>query len=243
MLANRKSLGFRPARPASPDNGNEREMIDGDFKNLGAEARLIHNYSWLQKNNVLLLSGRLYRGFNHSVQDYGNATGTGPDFGFPVDSLILSNYRFPNHNASLFAENIFYLNKKWSITPGVRLEYIRTLAEGYYRAPEKDLAGNINNNKAVAENSVNPRSFLLFGIGISYKPKEVIEFYGNISQNYRSVTFNDIRITNPTLVVDPGIQDEKAYSVDLGVRGNLCDVFNYDISDFCMMYGKRIGVV
>lgn len=49
LLANRKSLGFRPARPASPDNENEREMIDGDFKNIGAEARLIHNYSWLKK--------------------------------------------------------------------------------------------------------------------------------------------------------------------------------------------------
>jgi Fe(3+) dicitrate transport protein len=70
-----------------------------------------------------------------------------------------------------------------------------------------------------------------------------LEFYGNISQNYRSVTFNDIRITNPTLLVDPGIQDEKGYSADLGVRGNLRDVFNYDISAFSMLYGKRIGEI
>ncbi len=243
LLANRKSLGFRPARPASPDNGTEREMIDGRFKNVGTEARLLHNYKGFSKENVLLLGGRLYRGYNISRQGFGNATGTGPDFGFPVDSLVLSDYRFPNHNASLFAENIFYLGQRWSVTPGIRYEYIRTLAEGYYRSPERDLAGNIVNNKAVAEKRINPRSFVLLGIGVSYKPKDFLEFYGNISQNYRSVTFNDIRITNPTLQVDPNIQDEKGYSADLGARGNVRDVFNYDVSLFSMLYGKRIGEV
>lgn len=243
LLANRKSLGFRPARPASPDDRKEREMIDGDFKNVGAEARLLHNYTLFNNNNVLVLGGRLYRGHNVSRQGYGNATGTGPDFGFPVDSLILSDYRFPNNNASLFAENIFYFGKHWSVTPGVRYEYIRTLADGYYRAPERDLAGNIANNKAVREKKVNPRRFVLFGIGVSFKPKEYLELYGNISQNYRSVTFNDIRITNPTLVVDENIQDEKGYSADLGLRGNLSNVLTYDISAFSMLYGKRIGEI
>ncbi len=243
LLANRKSLGFRPARPSSPDDRKEREMIDGDFKNVGAEARLLHNYTLFNNSNVLVLGGRLYRGHNVSRQGYGNATGTGPDFGFPVDSLILSDYRFPNNNASVFAENIFYFGKHWSVTPGIRYEYIRTLADGYYRAPERDLAGNIANNKAVREKKVNPRRFVLFGIGVSFKPKEYLELYGNISQNYRSVTFNDIRITNPTLVVDENIQDEKGYSADLGLRGNLSNVLTYDISAFSMLYGKRIGEI
>ncbi len=126
---------------------------------------------------------------------------------------------------------------------GIRYEYIRTLAEGYYRAPEKDLAGNIANNKPVEENRLSPRSFILLGVGVSYKPGSLLEIYGNISQNYRSVTFNDIRITNPTLIVDAQIQDEKGYSADLGVRGNADDLFNYDVSAFSMLYGKRIGEV
>lgn len=243
LLANRKSLGFRPARPATPDNGKEREMIDGDFQNVGMEGRLIHNYSFFKKDNVLLLGGRVYRGYNHSKQGYGNGSGRGPDFGFPVDSLVLSDYRFPNYNASLFAEQIIYLNRKWSVTPGVRIEYIRTKADGYYRSPEYDLAGNMTNNKAVPEDRTNPRSFVLLGVGVSYKPKDFLEFYGNISQNYRSVTFNDIRITNPTLQVDPQIKDETGYSADLGMRGNVRDVFNYDISAFSMLYGKRIGEI
>lgn len=243
LLGNRKSLGFRPARPASPDNNEEREMINGDFENVGAEARLIHNYSWLSRHNVLLVGGRIYRGFNHSMQGYGNGTGTGPDFGFPVDSLVLSDYRFPNLNTSLFAENIVYLNNKWSVTPGIRLEYIRTKANGFYRSPERDLAGNIINNKTNEESRVNPRQFILLGLGVSYKAKEFLEFYGNLSQNYRSVTFNDMRIVNPTLVVDENIRDERGYSADLGLRGNIHDAFNYDVSVFSMLYGRRIGEI
>lgn len=243
LLANRQSLGFRPARPATPDAGTEREMIDGDFRNIGAEARMLHNYKWLKKENVLLLGGRWYRGYNHSMQGEGNAKGIGPDFGFPVDSLITSDYTFPNNNYSVFGENIFYLNRKWSLTPGFRFEYIKTTADGYYRSLERDLAGNIINNKLTPEVRDNPRSLLLLGIGISYKPFHSLEIYGNISQNYRSVTFNDIRITNPTLQVDPAIKDEKGYSADIGVRGNIKDIFNYDASLFSLSYGKRIGEV
>jgi Fe(3+) dicitrate transport protein len=43
------------------------------------------------------------------------------------------------------------------------------------------------------ENNVKDRNFVLFGVGLSYKPQNQIELYGNVSQNYRSVTFNDIR--------------------------------------------------
>jgi Fe(3+) dicitrate transport protein len=243
LLADRQSLGFRPARPGTPDNGEEREMIEGNFRNVGAEARLLHNYNWLRKDNVMLIGARAYRGYNHSRQGFVPGSGADHDFGFPVDSLITSDYRFPNHNASLFGENIIYLNRKWSITPGFRFEYIRTLANGYYRTLERDLAGNVVNNNEKQERRVNPRSFLLLGVGVSYKPKDFIEFYGNVSQNYRSVTFNDIRITNPTLDVDPNIQDEKGYSADAGFRGNLRDVINYDVSVFSMLYDNRIGEI
>ncbi len=70
-----------------------------------------------------------------------------------------------------------------------------------------------------------------------------METYGNISQNFRSVTFNDIRIINPTLQVDPAIKDEKGYSADIGVRGNVKDIYNYDASIFGLLYGSRIGEV
>jgi Fe(3+) dicitrate transport protein len=65
------------------------------------------------------------------------------------------------------------------------------------------------------------QNFVLLGIGLSYKPQNQIELYGNVSQNYRSVTFNDIRTVSPSSVIDPTISDEKGYTSDIGVRGQL----------------------
>jgi Fe(3+) dicitrate transport protein len=243
LLAGRQSLGFRPSRPSIPDEGKEREMIDGDFRNYGAEARLLHHYRLGKQQHTLLVGLRGYRGYNHSIQGNGNATGTGPQFGFPVDTLINSDYGFPNSNYSLFAENIFSLGAKWTLTPGLRAEYIKTIADGYYRSLERDLAGNIINNKKVPEYRENPRNFILLGLGISYKAAPAHELYANVSQNFRSVTFNDIRITNPTLQVDPAIQDEKGFSADIGGRGHIGEVFQYDATVFSLLYGQRIGEV
>jgi Fe(3+) dicitrate transport protein len=81
---------------------------------------------------------------------------------------------------------------------------IRTQAEGSYRK-NLDLAGNVilDENQ---QNNVKDRNFVLFGVGLSYKPQNQIELYGNVSQNYRSVTFNDIRTVSPSNVIDQHIR-------------------------------------
>jgi Fe(3+) dicitrate transport protein len=70
-----------------------------------------------------------------------------------------------------------------------------------------------------------------------------MELYANLSQNYRSVTFNDIRITNPSLTVDPNISDEDGYTADFGLRGRFGDMLSYDLGAFFLRYRDRLGVV
>lgn len=247
LLASRKSLGFRPNRVATVDNeDNGRDLITGDFRNLGLEARYLNRYALGGKSGVLLLGTRLYRGYNHSVQGFGPAE-RGADFRFvEPDALSTSNYsdyRFPNQNVAFFAENILYLNDKLSITPGLRYEYIRTHANGFYGLVDRDLAGNITEVTRQDEQRTSPRGFLLGGIGVSYKPQEQRELYANISQNYRSITFSDMRIANPSAVIDPNLQDERGYSADLGLRGEQGEWLTYDVSLFALQYGNRIGEV
>jgi Fe(3+) dicitrate transport protein len=55
------------------------------------------------------------------------------------------------------------------------------------------------------------------------------------------VTFADISIFNPAYVINPNIQDEKGYTADLGIRGNINNIISYDINSFYLMYEKRIG--
>lgn len=243
LSAYRQSLGFRPNRVATIDDNSERDLIKGDFTNFGAEARYLKRYFIGKKGVVFLVGSRFYHGFNHSVQGLGSKN-KDADFNF-IDSpvAIANNYRFPNNNVSLFVENIFYLNDKLSITPGIRAEYISTKADGFYSNTQYDLAGNIISTNRTDESRTNDRHFVLGGIGVSYKPVTHLNIYSNISQNYRSITFSDMRITNPSSVIDPNMKDERGYSFDVGIRTQETTLYNFDVSAFYLNYNNRIGEV
>jgi Fe(3+) dicitrate transport protein len=243
LSANRYSLGFRPNRVATIDDNSERDLIKGEFRNWGVEARYLNRYVVAKIPSVILFGTRYYHGFNHSTQGAGS-TGSDADFDYiNGDEYITYDYQFPNRNVSLFAENIFYIHEKLSLTPGVRYENIRTTADGYYGTIYKDLAGNIINVTRTEENRENGRHFILAGIGVSYKPTHHIDVYTNIAQNYRSITFSDMRIANPSSVIDPNLGDEKGYSFDLGIRSEQTALFSYDVSVFYLNYNNRIGEV
>lgn len=243
LNAYRYSLGFRPNRVASVDDNSERDLIKGNFINWGAEARYLKRYTIANQQAVLLVGSRYYHGFNHSVQGLGS-TGKDADFNYINDANAISyDYRFPNRNVALFAENILYIGDKLSITPGLRYEYIYTTADGYYGTLTRDLAGNILSSTLTNEFRTNGRSFLLGGLGLSYKPVATLDVYGNLSQNYRSITFSDMRIANPSQVIDPNLQDEKGYSLDLGIRSVQTTLYSFDLSAFCLNYNNRIGEV
>lgn len=243
LYANRYSLGFRPNRVATIDDNSERDLIKGDFKNWGAEARYLKRYTVARVPSVILVGSRYYEGLNHSLQGPGSK-GSGPDFGFVnEDQFITYDYHFPNRNLAFFAENIFYLSEKFSVTPGLRFEHIFTTADGFYGTMYKDLAGNVIEVNRIREDRDLGRNFLLGGVGISYRPTPFAETYANISQNYRSITFSDMRIANPSSVIDPELKDEKGYSLDAGVRSDQTTLFNYDVSLFYLNYNNRIGEV
>jgi Fe(3+) dicitrate transport protein len=243
LRAHRYAIGFRPNRVATIDNGSERDLLKGEFKNYGAEARYLKRYVMLRTPMVFLGGVRYYKGFNNSVQGLGSK-GKDADFKFiNTQNGILSDYDFPNDNVSVFAENILYINDYLSITPGLRYEYIHTRADGFYNTVQFDLAGNIINSTRTNEARDNARKFLIGGIGFSYKPTLPIEVYSNVSQNYRSITFSDMRITNPSQVIDPGLNDEHGYSLELGARSHGTKLVTYDLSGFLLNYNNRIGEV
>ena len=133
----------------------------------------------------------------------------------------------------MFSENIFQINEQFSLTPGARLEYIKTQSDGFYKSINLDGAGNVIQNETIEEQETNERTFVLLGLGASYKPSSDLELYGNISQNYRSVTFADISTVNPAYSIDPNINDEKGFTSDLGFRGNVAKFFIFRCEFIC----------
>ena len=243
--ASRETVGYRTNRVETADvDGAARDVISGDFINWGAEARYLQRYKMNGYTNAFLIGAKYYQSRNTGIQGPGSS-GSGPDFNIADDEFPFhpsqSSYVFPNINFSLFGENIFKVSPKFSITPGFRFEKIRTQAKGSYRRINTDLAGNVILDQTIEENNIKDRNFILLGVGLSYKPKNNVEFYGNLSQNYRSVTFNDIRTVNSNQRIAEDITDEKGYTSDIGFRGRINDKLSFDSSVYALYYDDKIG--
>ena len=246
LNAQRNAIGFRSNRVSQVDPYEERDLIKGDFNNFGIEARWLKKYILGNKKAVFLLGGKYYSAKNTSAQGPGSASNEA-DFSFynveyPSYSQQ-SNYTYPNENISIFSENIFYINKRMSVTPGLRYENILTATEGNYQRINLDAAGNVILNETLNSIESRRRSFVLLGLGLSYKASHPLEYYSNISQNYRSVTFADISIINPAFSINPNITDEKGYTIDLGIRGKIKKMMSFDLNFFHLSYQNRIGFI
>ncbi len=225
-----------------PDPLRERDLIRGNYQNFGNETRLIHRYTIKGLLSTFLIGARYYQG--HTTSDQGNANdGSGPDFDFlNPDDLEWSSYQFPSRNLSFFAENLFHLNDKWSITPGARFEYIKTASDGFYK--ERVFSGGeVAFERKFEDAQKNKRSLLLLGLGVGFKVTPSVEMYTNFSQNYRSINFSDLAVVNPNLLIDSSLMDERGYNLDLGIRGRLFEeLLRFDVNIFHLKYKNRIGI-
>ena len=242
--AERNSIGFRSNRVDQVDPFTERDLIKGKFNNHGLEIKFLNNYNFLNRKNVFVIGGKYYKSKSTSKQGPGSNL-ENADFNFYIEEYPnytnQSDYIYPNKNLALFGENILYLTDKISITPGLRYENILTKSRGSFKQINLDAAGNVIYNNTTYENQNNRRAFFLFGLGFSFKTQKNIELYSNISQNYRSVTFADISIINPSYAINPNISDEKGVTIDLGLRGEIKDVISLDLTLFNLLYKNRIG--
>jgi len=244
--AARKAVGFRSNRVSQVDDPESpRDLLIGDFHNYGVEARILRRYQIRDQQAIALFGLKYYRADNAAVQGPGSASGE-PDFTLATERFPSypnqSDFSFPNRNVAVFGEHIFYFNDRLSVTPGARFEYIRTESRGSYGRFDFDLAGNPIREEEFRDDRVFERNLLLLGVGLSYRKNTALELFANVSQNYRSVTFNDIRTVNPSFQVDPNIRDESGYTADAGVRGR-SERWTYSANVFAIRYGNRLGEV
>ncbi|MEL6388661.1 MAG: TonB-dependent receptor [Bacteroidota bacterium] len=245
LLARRTSLGLLET-PDLPDPLSNRDLLDGDFRNIGNETRVTVGYpSSTPVDHTLLIGTRLYRGKTNFSQQFGTA---GVDANFTrVDTSFFgrrkSEFDFPNENLALFAENVFHLTPKWSVVPGFRLEYIRTEVDGTFTNTRRINAFNDFIEEEIQEVSESTRTVFLYGLGMSHKLSSSYELYGNATSNYRAINFTDVQIQTNIQVVDPEIKDESGYSFDIGLRKRNYSPFFVEGGLFYILYNNRIGEV
>lgn len=232
----RNAVGYLGPANRTDDVTHNRDLIKDTYLNMGAEARYLWKYYIKKSLSSLLVGGRFYTGQTQKSQGFGN-NNSSAQFDFVSDSLISSDYSFPGMNVALFAENVFNIANKVKLIPGIRYEYINTKAKGYYRQTTNEFVDSIQR----FEQRSFKRSFVLLGLGVSYNVWQRTELYANFSQNYRGITFTDMRVIRTSQLVDPNLKDEKGFNADLGYRGTIYNWFNFDVSVFWLQYNNRIG--
>lgn len=244
LYADRNALGFRNYRPASEDPGDTpRELITGNFSNAGLEVRYLQRWTTSWGPSASLFGVRAYSARNNSQQGLGTA-GSDADFTFiETEENLQSDYRYPNDNLAFFYEQLIGIGERFTITPGVRLEYINSRSDGYYREVVRDLAGNIIVNETYPGGLSRERSFAIFGIGMEYQLRPETQLYFNFTENFRAITYSDIHIVNPSFRIDENIGDETGFSIDLGIRQQQTERWKFDVSAFLLNYNNRIGEV
>ena len=236
LIGERNSVGFT-ATPNIEDAINQatnnfaNRRIDRDYyKNFGLENRNVYKYKLGKINNNLAFGVRLYKANTQRMQD-GKGT-TGSDFDLSIEGRFVRDLDFTTENVAVFAENQFKVTDKFSVTPGVRYEYIQNTGEGRF--------GISGGNDIAFPNKTISRSQPLFGLGLEYKFRTT-NIYANITQAFRPVLFSDLTPPAVTDVIDPNLKDASGFNADIGFRGTFKNYLNFDFSIFYLSYNNRIG--
>jgi len=208
---------------------NPRQVDRDYYTSFAAEARLLHSYH-IGSVKSTLATGLRFSTSKTKREQKGTGT-TGSDFDLSLTKAYGIDLHFNTKNYAAFAENIFQLTDRFSITPGVRYEIINT-----------DLTGVINNASSAANYKGN-RHFPLFGTGLEYKVNSFSQLYGNVSQAYRPYLYASVTPADRLDQIDPSLKDTKGYDVDFGYRGHFSDMIRFDVNVFYVYYGNRIGLL
>ncbi len=208
-----------------------REVGIEDMHSIAIEGRMSTNYK-LGNHKSTLAGGIRFTHAWFKRQGGGEGT-TGSDFDLSITGDWAYNLDFTTTNIAPFVENIFRVGKKFTITPGLRFEYLKSTARGYK---------TVDNAKQIPNEERN-RTYSLAGIGLEFKPSGNSSIYGNISQAYRPIDYNQLEPFGVAAKIDPNLKDAYGFNSDLGYRATVKNYLNVDVSLFYLAYNNRIGEV
>ncbi len=235
IYASRSLVWFADAPPSEADEKNDagqfsaREVEVERFRNVTNETRLLSTFMMRGRPQTLAIGARLFAGTLRRLE--GGVGSNGSNFDLrTVNNHYDKDFTFRTGNVALFAEQLFRLTDRWSVTPGARVEWLRS------------------SGAAMIADSASPlpaitRRFALLGITSQYELTPSINAYGNLTQAYRPIEYSFLVPFGAVSRVSRTLADPSGVTSDLGVRGTVRGVVTFDLSAFWMTYNNRIGLI
>ncbi len=195
-----------------------------EFTTTGLDLRVLREWG---DNHSLSVGTTLYQ--SDSPRDQLRSTDLVADFG---NELRYRQNRDTQY-AAVFVENAFRFGG-WSLVPAVRFEWLEMSIDETVKLPTL---------RRPALDRTFSRTEPLFGFGLSRDFADSWQFYGNLSQGYRPMRYDDIG--NPTAELAGSNDPDLAYAenIEFGVRGSPIDGLFIDASVFEITLEDKIEQV
>ncbi len=194
------------------------------YYSYNAEARYLKKYK-IGSNENTFTAGILHY---NVTSPFTQETGARPDAN---SGTLTRRLERETHTNSVFVENRFSLGN-FMVTPGVRVESINQQID-----ERKNTTTSSDRQEDETENVP------LFGLGLAYHVSDDSQIYGNISEAYKPVTYNEaVPIGNGISTISEDIDASKTINYEFGYRGQTTKL-NWDASAFFIRYENAFGQV
>ena len=206
-----------------------REVERERFSNITNEARLQLDHSLFGRTSTLAGGVRVFTGTMQREED--GLGSTGGDFNMNLyGGRYGTDLHFGTTNVALFAENLLRLSDRWTLTPGVRAEWLRST-----------IAGRDDDTIAVSTQAKG-RVIALAGIGTEYLLGPASTLHANWTQAYRPITYDALTPFGSTSRISPTLEDGRGSDLDVGWRGTPARGLTASVTGFYLWYDHREGL-
>jgi Fe(3+) dicitrate transport protein len=211
--------------PQAPDTGY-REVEREAFMNLVVESRVGVGHSLFGVPATLATGIRLFDGIMKREEDALGTTGS--DFNMETVTPYATVLHFGTRDVAAYLQEGLHLTRQLTVTPGVRWEWLESTIHGF-----RGDNGNIPLDART-------QRFALAGLGVEYALTPAVTAYGNVTQAYRPITYDNLIPFASGSRIDPHLRHSSGYTSDAGVRGIVGRLYA-DVDAFYIWYHDKIG--